>query len=497
MFRDLGKKTDMADAGDAGDADKSDHDARSGGRIFDGDIDDDKDKDKDKDKDNDDDVDDDVDDNDDDVDDDVDDEVVAGEGTEKRSWDHALNIGKWVDPRKPAMPDRAWLDPVQHPYAGDNKSTIKKDFDKMDLQWLEKREAPKSDKEIQAFKEEQELKKRMEFSWGHDDAVLSVCWSPDDEIMVSGSADGNACVWSARTGDCIHCLGHDSKWVHAVAFSPEGDVLACGLADGGVKLWRTSDFATVGQLRDIHTNWVNDLAFVNSVDGGDVPLLAVTASSDRSLAVWMVRSQYCVLQEFWHSSWITSVSTESERGDLIATGGADSTTRIWRLEPGHKNVQLARLQVLHDHNGWVTAVRWCGESLVTAGKDMKMQVYRKTDLNGPSAAPVSHAQSIDVEQVIMSLSYSPQCLLVTAGEHSTILFWDLRSGSVKPLTVGMRQRRLVGHGGTVYAAAWSHDSKFVLSGSEDTTARVWNRLTSVCLRKLEHREDDSWKSKVR
>ena len=74
---------------------------------------------------------------------------------------------------------------------------------------------------------------------GHDNAVLSVAFSPDGQSLASGSADKTVRVWNLRqpTAAPIVLQGHHNA-VLSVAFSPDGQTLASeGGDDGTVRLW--------------------------------------------------------------------------------------------------------------------------------------------------------------------------------------------------------------------------------------------------------------------
>lgn len=61
---------------------------------------------------------------------------------------------------------------------------------------------------------------------GHGESVLSVAWSPDGSMLVSGSLDGSVRIWDAATGKELRYLeGHESN-VRSVAWSPDGSRLA-------------------------------------------------------------------------------------------------------------------------------------------------------------------------------------------------------------------------------------------------------------------------------
>jgi WD40 repeat protein len=88
--------------------------------------------------------------------------------------------------------------------------------------------------------------------------VTGLAWSPDGTLLVasgghslteegqhmfsSGDYQGSLVVWDIETGKPIRILyGHTAE-VQAVAFSPDGNLLASGSADGSVLIW---DFAQI------------------------------------------------------------------------------------------------------------------------------------------------------------------------------------------------------------------------------------------------------------
>jgi WD40 repeat protein len=73
---------------------------------------------------------------------------------------------------------------------------------------------------------------------GHSGAVNSVAFSPNGEMITSGSADKSIILWDASSyqqiGDPL--TGHQGA-VSSVVFSPNGEMLASGSADNTVILW--------------------------------------------------------------------------------------------------------------------------------------------------------------------------------------------------------------------------------------------------------------------
>jgi len=72
---------------------------------------------------------------------------------------------------------------------------------------------------------------------GHKDAVSSILFSPDGQILVSGDAGGSILIWRVSDGTLLHTLEGHTGYVGKLAFSPDGKFLASGSSDGTVRVW--------------------------------------------------------------------------------------------------------------------------------------------------------------------------------------------------------------------------------------------------------------------
>jgi WD40 repeat protein len=74
---------------------------------------------------------------------------------------------------------------------------------------------------------------------GHEAQVMSLQFSPDEEILYSGAADGHIKIWYLPTAKELGHLNIDeNNRVFALALSCDGSTLVAGGVDGTIKVWQ-------------------------------------------------------------------------------------------------------------------------------------------------------------------------------------------------------------------------------------------------------------------
>jgi WD40 repeat protein len=113
---------------------------------------------------------------------------------------------------------------------------------------------------------------------GHENAVTSAVFSPDNRRLASCSRDRTVRLWEIATGECEVLRGHTDE-VFAAAFHPDGTRLATGGRDRAVWLWDLVRGEEVARLQG-HTSYVWSLAF--SPDGTTL----ASGSGDYTVRLW-------------------------------------------------------------------------------------------------------------------------------------------------------------------------------------------------------------------
>jgi WD40 repeat protein/tetratricopeptide (TPR) repeat protein/predicted Ser/Thr protein kinase len=175
----------------------------------------------------------------------------------------------------------------------------------------------------------------------HQNAVLTVAFSPDGRRILTGSADQTTRLWDAGTGKQIgKPLVHDG-YVLAVAFSPDGrTILTCSQKrgkQGTVQLWNADTRKPLGSPLP-HRFLVLAAAF--SPDGRVV----VTGSGDPDagkgeVQLWSVATGKPLGPALPHPGPVHSVAWSPDGRGLV-TGCADKVARVWEALPAPAVVRV-------------------------------------------------------------------------------------------------------------------------------------------------------------
>ncbi len=151
----------------------------------------------------------------------------------------------------------------------------------------------------------------------HYGSVYSVAFSPNSELLATGSGDNNARIINATTGAVLHKIKH-GDWVCSVAFSPDGELLATGSGDKNARIIEAATGAVLHTIK--HGDWVISVAF--SPNGA----LLATGSGDNNARI-IKATTGAVLHTIKHGDWVWSVAFSPD-GELLATGSHDGLARI-------------------------------------------------------------------------------------------------------------------------------------------------------------------------
>ncbi|EAU92527.1 U3 small nucleolar RNA-associated protein [Coprinopsis cinerea okayama7 len=165
----------------------------------------------------------------------------------------------------------------------------------------------------------------------HEKDINSLDVSPNDKLLVSGSQDRTAKVYTVdftRTSSGNRgelrllgtCKGH-KRGVWTVRFCRTNRVLATGSGDKTIKLWSLDDFACIKTFEG-HTNSVLRVDFFNA------GMQLVSTASDGLVKVWGIQDEECVATLDNHEDKVWALAITPDEGTVVS-GGADSMVTFW------------------------------------------------------------------------------------------------------------------------------------------------------------------------
>lgn len=289
---------------------------------------------------------------------------------------------------------------------------------------------------------------------------------PDEPLPSLGAptvVDSPAPEPIERFDPSVRLVVQVKSWVNGVHFSPDGNLLATGSWDGSVRLWRPNDGYLV-QTMPSGMGEVNGVAF--SPDGR----MLVTASRNRAVQFWRVGDgallrNICEGDEA-HEGAVFSVSF-SPTGDMVASGSWDRTVRIWRATDG------SLVHTLRDHRGAVNSVAYSpnGKLIASGSHDRLVRLWRAAD--GVLAGTFQgHTDAV------FCVSFSPDGrLLASAGSDQMIRLWRVVDGTLV--------RTLEGHTGAIFSVAFSTDGQTLVSGDYNRAVRFWQVSDGMLLHNIQ------------
>ena len=232
---------------------------------------------------------------------------------------------------------------------------------------------------------------------GHSEIVLALDHSSDGRVLVSGSKDKTARVWTPITSEendeswgygCVGlCEGH-AESVGAVAMA-RGDgtqptFMFTGSQDRTIKMWDLSSLPThfsssteVVHCKSLTTHKAHEKD-INSLDVSPNDRFLVSGSQDRTANIYEIiytsaRGELKLLgtcKGHKRGVWCVRFSRHER---VVATGSGDKTVKLWSMD------DYSCLRTFEGHTNSVLRVDWLrgvgGLQLVSAGSDGLLKVW--------------------------------------------------------------------------------------------------------------------------
>lgn len=284
---------------------------------------------------------------------------------------------------------------------------------------------------------------------GHKNLVYAVNWSPNGEIIASGSKDRTVRLWSS-SGKLLRILpspevdnsaylGSTTGSIYSLDWSLDSRLLAAGGNDKTIQLWSSSG-DLVANLRG-HNSLITALRwsiYEHKIDEDNYPVLA-SGDSDGMVKIWA----YTGSPPFWqllkslqaHSSTVANLSW-SPSGKTLISSGADLIVKRWNLEGILAN-NIKQVEDKNQFNSYSKTRKIISPSGLIAASliNEDRQVEMRT-LAGDLLAVIP-SNLTDIEQInYFSWSSNSEVLLTVHSESGTANLWAPNGQLIKMVPIG-------------------------------------------------------------
>ena len=318
------------------------------------------------------------------------------------------------------------------------------------LDVLEETDAREMFLPLQSSGIEQHVSKELLRRLPHPGRVNTVAFSPNGDILASGSQDYTTRLWEARSGNLLGMLkGHEAQ-VSSIAFSPDGSKVVTCSYDSSVRIWAVPTGEPQHVLRvDASSEPFTSVAF--SPDGS----MVAAGSWDKCIHIWDPLDGKPLRVLEGHSKWVTQVSFSPD-GTFLASISSDGTTRCWNPQDG------TELHVVKGFNRAADAI-----AVSPNGEDVAISVSNIIHVIDVATGTTRFFLDSKFPASIFSLAYSPDGHLLAAGSSDkTVRIWDVSKREIVQTITDWFST-------CMYGVAFSPDGTQVASGSESSGVCIW------------------------
>ncbi|AFY43471.1 CHAT domain-containing protein [Nostoc sp. PCC 7107] len=314
----------------------------------------------------------------------------------------------------------------------------------------------------------------------HEAAIQTIAFSPNGQIIASGSADKTIRIWDLH-GKELKILREHQAIITSLAFSPDGKTLASASEDGEVKIWNVEHLDDKNLTSTSKQVWQSEEVITKISFSSNSQNLIIAGLFD--VSIWdltQLKSEPKLLTEEEGTEVVTSISLRPD-GKMLAIAKVKAqdfdsdiknksiTIELWNLGSQPQKIS----QSIKADQDIISSLVFSpdNKTLASASLDHIVKIWDlkqlKSKLQKTFKSPSNTQENgEDINIATDLLAFSPDSQTLAYGDGKTVKLWNLSTEKL--------QTSLNGHQADISSVAFSPDGGTLASAGGDNTIILWN-----------------------